>query len=173
VRIWATKILCSGFQKSFKHASVAMIAGAGLGEGRVAFEHCYPDWGLHVGEADKGIGTVTAYYVKLRLIRCGLAVRRLFQWLLCYFWGCSDAENPGSGKCEFRAEQTPSPFAFRIAPMFCNDAKDELTRLHIYSLPSSPGSVTMLQDRVQIVSPSRSVQALLEMFIVFDRVLTK
>jgi hypothetical protein len=61
MRIWATNILGSGFQKGFKHASVAMIAGAGLGEGRVAFEHCYPDWGLHGGEVDKGIDTVTVH----------------------------------------------------------------------------------------------------------------
>jgi hypothetical protein len=54
VRIWATKIFRSSFQKGFEHAAIAMIAGAGLGEGGVAFEHCYPDWGLHVGEVDKG-----------------------------------------------------------------------------------------------------------------------
>lgn len=37
-------------------------------------------------EVDKGIDTVTAYYVKLRLMRCGLAiVRRLFEWLLLLF----------------------------------------------------------------------------------------
>ena len=54
MRIWATKIFRSSFQKGFEHAAIAMIAGAGLGEGGVAFEHCYPDWGLHVGEVDKG-----------------------------------------------------------------------------------------------------------------------
>lgn len=87
MRIWATKIFRSSFQKGFKHAAIAMIAGAGLGEGRIAFEHCYPDWGLHVGEVDKGFDTVTAYYVKLRLMRCGLTVvRRLFHWLLCHPW---------------------------------------------------------------------------------------
>lgn len=37
-------------------------------------------------EFDKGIDTVTAYYVKLRLMRCGLAiVRWLFEWLLFLF----------------------------------------------------------------------------------------
>jgi hypothetical protein len=39
-------------------------------------------------EVDKGIDTVTACYVKLRLMRCGLAiVRRLFEWLLFLFCG--------------------------------------------------------------------------------------
>ena len=51
-----------------KGNGAVISAGTGLGEGRVAFEHRYPDWGLHVGEVDKGFDTVTAYYVKLRLI---------------------------------------------------------------------------------------------------------
>jgi hypothetical protein len=105
VRIWTTKIFRSGFQKGFKYTAIAMIAGVGLGEGRVAFEHCYPDWGLHVGEVDKGFDTVTAYYVKLRLMRCGLAVaRRLFHRLLCHLWcGCSVIYHI------FRMRRKPSP----------------------------------------------------------------
>ena len=39
-KVWASQILCSSFQKGFKDASVAVVAGPGLGEGSVALEYC-------------------------------------------------------------------------------------------------------------------------------------
>ena len=40
VRIWPSQILRPGFQKGFKDASVAVVPGAGLGKGSVAFKDC-------------------------------------------------------------------------------------------------------------------------------------
>lgn len=70
VRVWLAQILCSSLKERFEHASIAVIAGFGVGQGCIAFEHCYSDWGLHVPGIMNAIKVIIQHLIRTRSAGC-------------------------------------------------------------------------------------------------------